>query len=75
MKQRMKFIFALLHHPKILFLDEPTSNLDNAGKEKVYEIIEQEGKSNLVIVASNEDSDLALCSEILDIESFKGNNE
>lgn len=75
MKQRMKFIFALLHNPKILFLDEPTSNLDNAGKEKVYEIIDEVGKSKLVIVASNEESDLALCSEILDIESFKGNGE
>ncbi|MCW8850442.1 MAG: ABC transporter ATP-binding protein [Melioribacteraceae bacterium] len=75
MKQRMKFIFALLHNPDILFLDEPTSNLDNVGKDKVYEIIENEGKSKLVIVASNEDSDLNLCSEILDIESFKGNKE
>ena len=75
MKQRMKFIFALLHDPQILFLDEPTSNLDTIGKNKVYEIIEKEGKSKLVIVASNEESDLNLCSEILDIESFKGNNE
>lgn len=73
MKQRMKFIFALLHNPEILFLDEPTSNLDNKGKDKVYEIITQEGKEKLVIVASNEVSDLNLCSEILDIESFKGN--
>lgn len=75
MKQRMKFIFALLHNPQILFLDEPTSNLDNAGKDKVYEFIENEGKTNLVIVASNEESDLNLCSEILDIESFKGNKK
>ena len=75
MKQRMKFIFALLHNPEILFLDEPTSNLDNAGKDKVYEIIENEGKSKLVIVASNEESDLNFCSEILDIESFKENKE
>jgi heme exporter protein A len=74
MKQRMKFIFALLHSPEILFLDEPTSNLDTTGKDKVYEIIEKEGKQNLVIVASNEDSDLNLCTDILDIESFKGNN-
>lgn len=73
MKQRMKFIFALQHDPKLLFLDEPTSNLDTVGKDKVYEIIENEGKSKLVIVASNEKSDLNLCSEILDIESFKGN--
>ena len=73
MKQRMKFIFALLHDPEVLFLDEPTSNLDDQGKEKVYEIIENEGKNKLVIIASNEKSDLNLCSEILDIEEFKGN--
>lgn len=71
MKQRMKFIFALLHSPKILFLDEPTSNLDTTGKDKVYEIIEKEGKQNLVIVASNEESDLNLCNEIVDIEKYK----
>ena len=75
MKQRMKFIFALLHDPQILFLDEPTSNLDNIGKDKVYEFIKSEGRDKLVIVASNEDSDLALCTDILDIESFKDNSE
>ncbi len=73
MKQRMKFIFALLHSPRILFLDEPTSNLDTIGKDKVYQIIEKEGKQNLVIVASNEETDLNLCTDILDIESFIGN--
>ncbi|MBK7104256.1 MAG: ABC transporter ATP-binding protein [Ignavibacteriae bacterium] len=71
MKQRMKFIFALLHSPKVLFFDEPTSNLDSSGKEKVYEIIEKESKNNLVIIASNEESDLELCNEILEIENFK----
>lgn len=71
MKQRMKFIFALQHSPHILFLDEPTSNLDTTGKDKVYEIIENEGKEKLVIVASNEESDLALCSEVLKVESYK----
>ncbi|MCB0732630.1 MAG: ABC transporter ATP-binding protein [Ignavibacteriae bacterium] len=71
MLQRMKFIFALFYSSNILFFDEPTSNLDTAGKDKVYEIIENEGKKNLVIVATNEESDLALCSEILEIEKFK----
>ncbi len=71
MKQRMKFIFALQHSPQILFLDEPTSNLDTVGKNKVYEIIENEGKKNLVIVASNEESDLSLCKEVLEVESYK----
>lgn len=32
MKQRLKFIFALLHKPNLIILDEPVSNLDNNGK-------------------------------------------
>ena len=36
MKQRMKFIFALMHSPKLILLDEPTSNLDEEGKNTVY---------------------------------------
>jgi heme exporter protein A len=73
MKQRLKFIFALLHHPQLVILDEPTSNLDNDGKEKVYELIKEEAKSNLVIIASNEDSDLQLCKETINIENYKLN--
>ena len=73
MKQRLKFIFAFLHEPELIILDEPTSNLDNAGKEKVYELVIEEGKKNLVLIASNEDSDLKLCKEILNLEDFKKN--
>lgn len=75
MKQRLKFIFALLHQPQLVILDEPTSNLDNAGKEKVYELIVEEAKTNLVIIASNEDSDLRLCKEVLNIEDYKQNSK
>ncbi|HOI29490.1 MAG TPA: ABC transporter ATP-binding protein [Melioribacteraceae bacterium] len=73
MKQRLKFIFALLHNPQLIILDEPTSNLDNDGKEKVYELIKEEAKSNIVIIASNEDSDLQLCKETINIENYKRN--
>jgi heme exporter protein A len=71
MKQRLKFLFALLHRPQLVILDEPTSNLDSDGKEKVYELIKEEAKSNLVIIASNEDSDLQLCKETINIENYK----
>ncbi len=74
MKQRMKFVFALMHSPRLLLLDEPTSNLDNEGKESVYQIIEKESKDNLVIVASNEETDLSYCSNILEVEMFKKDN-
>jgi heme exporter protein A len=73
MKQRLKFIFALMHSPSLIILDEPTSNLDNEGKESVYKIVEEEGSKNIVIIASNEDSDLQLCSDKLNLIDFKHN--
>lgn len=39
MKQRLLFSRAILNKPKILFLDEPTSSLDPATSEAVYEMI------------------------------------
>ncbi len=71
MKQRMKFVFALQHDPELLILDEPTSNLDNKGKDKVYEIISGNKSGKLTLIASNEDSDLALCDHVLNVEDFK----
>ena len=71
MKQRLKFVFALMHSPDVLIFDEPTSNLDEDGKKVVYKIISDEGKNRLVIVASNEFKDLELCNEVLYLEKFK----
>lgn len=74
MKQRMKFIFAMQHNPELLILDEPTSNLDNKGKDKVYELINRDKKDKLTLIASNEDSDLALCDYVLNVEEYKLQN-
>ncbi len=71
MKQRLKFIFALIHNPQLVILDEPTSNLDAPGKEKVYEIIAKNRNEKLFIIASNEESDLELCGEIINLENYK----
>ena len=71
MKQRVKFIFALMHSPQLLILDEPTSNLDDEGKNSVYELVKEEGQNNIVIIASNEKHDLEVCSDIVYLEKFK----
>lgn len=71
MKQRVKFIFALMHSPQLLILDEPTSNLDEEGKKSVYDIVKEEGQKNIVLIASNEKHDLELCGDIVYLEKYK----
>lgn len=71
MKQRVKFIFALMHSPQLIILDEPTSNLDDEGKNSVYELVREEGQKNIVLIASNEKSDLELCNDIVYLEKYK----
>jgi len=71
MKQRMKFIFALIHNPELLIFDEPTSNLDDEGKNSVYRIIEDKSRDSIILIASNDKADLELCSQILDLKAFK----
>lgn len=71
MKQRLKFIFALMHSPQLIILDEPTSNLDDEGKEVVYKLVREEAEKNIVIIASNEKTDLSLCSETIDLNNYK----
>lgn len=71
MKQRLKFIFALMHSPSFIFLDEPTSNLDDEGKQTVYNLIKSESEKAIVVVASNEKSDLVHCTQVLDLNNYK----
>ena len=71
MKQRLKFVFALMHSPELIIFDEPTSNLDDEGKETVYSIVKNESKNSVVVLASNEKTDLSYCTEILYLEKYK----
>ncbi len=54
MTQRLKYALALMSNPDILFLDEPTSNLDDDGKQVVFDIVKEFRTNSIVIIATNE---------------------
>ncbi len=54
MLQRVKYVAALYHEPPVLLLDEPTANLDEAGKQWVYELMEGYRRDRVLILATNE---------------------
>jgi ABC-2 type transport system ATP-binding protein len=55
MKQRIKLAQALVHGPRLLFLDEPTNGLDPDGRQEMLELIRSisHGKDVNVIVSSH----------------------
>ncbi len=64
MLQRLKFCLALAGDPALLFLDEPGSNLDEPGKEKLYGAIgSMSGK--IIVIATNDRNESALCEREL----------
>lgn len=60
MRARLKYAAALLHHPAVLLLDEPTANLDTDGAEIVATLVSRQKATGLVVVATNEPDEVAL---------------
>ena len=70
LQQRFKLALALLCESPIIFLDEPTSYLDEKSKIWFAQLFHSYTRNRLLIMASNDASDLALTQIRLEIESF-----
>lgn len=50
MKRRINIASALLHKPKILFMDEPTVGIDPQSRNLIFEVVEKLHKEGMTIV-------------------------
>ena len=75
MKQRLKFAFAVINKPELLIFDEPGTNLDDEGMRLAYSIAEEHKDSGILIIATNDREDTALCNIRINIEDFKTNKQ
>ena len=52
-QQRVGLVAALLHNPKVLILDEPTTGLDPNQLEEVRKLIKEVGKDKIVLLSTH----------------------
>jgi len=71
--QRMKceFVAALLHNPKVLFLDEPTIGLDVIATQKIRDFVKeinQQFKTTVILTSHNMNDVKELCKRVILID-------
>ncbi|GGH12371.1 ABC transporter ATP-binding protein [Pedobacter zeae] len=71
MKQRTKLALACCTDTPILFLDEPTSNLDVQGINWYRDLIQNFGKDRLMIIGSNQIQEYDFCTTQIQISDYK----
>jgi heme exporter protein A len=69
MKQRLKYAAALAHQPRILVLDEPTSNLDASGVAIVKSIMQEQRTRGILVVATNDLADIDRHEHQVDLDA------
>lgn len=72
LRQRLAMAVALLHDPKVLLLDEPTSNLDVAGRESVVELLDELRPTHCLLLTSHHLEEVGmLVDRVVAMESGK----
>lgn len=66
MKQRLVFARTILHNPRLLFLDEPTTNLDPATADEIRELITKLNRNGTTVFLTTHNMEEAdeLCHRI-----------
>jgi ABC-2 type transport system ATP-binding protein len=72
-KQRLSITTALVHGPKVFFLDEPTTGLDPQARRHLWELIEQVRSKGISVVMTTHYMDEAeiLCDRIAVMDNGK----
>ncbi len=66
MKQKLALSCALIHRPKILFLDEPTTGIDAVSRTELWQMLRSLGPKGVTVVVSTPYMDEALlCDRVL----------
>ncbi len=71
-QQRVSVARAIAHHPKILFADEPTANLDNESSKAVMDIFKELHKEGqTIIMVTHEEQYAKMAEKIVKIDDGK----
>jgi len=71
MKQRVKLAQCIFSDSRIMLLDEPCTNLDQAGIDLYHQLIDQYGKNRLIVVSSNDEVEYRFCKAKLQMNDYK----
>lgn len=71
MKQRLKLALAFFYESSIIFLDEPTSNLDQHGINWYLHLLSSIINKKTLIIASNDPNEYQEAHSIIEIEKYK----
>lgn len=71
MKQRVRLVVSLSANVPFVFLDEPTTNLDDRSKQWYLETVRHLGESKGLVIASNDERDLETCTSSYNVEDYK----